>query len=540
MKKRMLSLLLSLCLVGTLFAGMGATAWADGNTITYTMVQGDTVAMVCAGLGIDFAANEEWIMKTNGITDYSKLPVGRVLTLPKPGTVLKWVAPSTSTTASTTAATTPAMTTAAATTTAATSASSVPTITYKLVSGDSLIKVCTALGIDYKANEAWIMAANNISNPNAVAAGLTIILPKPGTTPALSTATANTAAATTAAAATATASSAGLLSGDTVASYLVNYVVKSNDTLFNICQAYGANMNEVQTLNSIKDPARIAIGKNLLIPTKTAPASGSFLKVVAHKVLSGETTLGICTKYNISYEANMALLQSLNPTTNLNFIKTGATLLIPVPASAATTSTATAAVPLTTTTTQTAATGKYYTFNLTGTVNGTYALTVNGQSINSANAGQTVHIVTTPDHGFMLDHVSVVSDTDNSSIQVDSNNNFVMPESNVRVTVVFKQDVSQQPHSVYNSSATQRNVIAMVGGANLTSVEPGQTVKLVLSELPSGTVVSAIYVTTVNPANIAQLTNGGMPTSNFVTVNADYSFVMPTSDVFVTVVLKTT
>ena len=55
MKKRMLSLLLSLCLVGTLFAGMGATAWADGNTITYTMVQGDTVAMVCAGLGIDFA-----------------------------------------------------------------------------------------------------------------------------------------------------------------------------------------------------------------------------------------------------------------------------------------------------------------------------------------------------------------------------------------------------------------------------------------------------------------------------------------------------
>ena len=530
MKKRLFSLLLSLCLIAGLFTAMGANAWADGDTITYTLVQGDTVAKVCADLGINFEANREWIMKTNNISNFTTLAVGRVITLPAPGKILTWVAPAATTTAAP----------AAATTTAA-PAATVPTISYKLVSGDSLIKVCAALGIDYKANEAWIMAANNITNPNAVAAGMTIILPQPGTTPALSTATASTPATTAASAAATSAASVGLLAGDTVSYYLVNYVVQSNDTLFNICRAYGANMDEVQKLNNIRDAARIAIGKNLLIPTKTAPTSGSFLKVVAHKILSGETTLAICTKYNISYEANTALLQSLNPTTNLNFIKAGATILIPVPATAVTANPASAAVPVSTTPSSTTAatTGQYYTLNLTGAVNGTYALTVNGQSINSANAGQTVHVVTTPDHGFMLDRITVVSDTNNTAVQVDSNNNFVMPESNVRVSVVFKQDVSQQPHSVYNSSATQRNVIALVNGVNNTSVEPGQTVRLVLNELPAGTVVDRICVSTVNPLNANQVIQGLLDASTLVTVNADYSFIMPAADVFVTVILKT-
>ena len=454
MKRRMISLLLSLCLVVGLFAAMGATAYADGDTIVYTLVSGDTVAAVCARLGINFAANKDWIVKTNNISDFTKLAVGRTLTLPAPGKVLTYTA----TTAASTATPVAAVATAAATT---------------------------------------------------------------------------------------TTTNAGLLAGDSVSYYLVSYVIRSGDTLFNICRNFNANMDTVQAINGISNAARISVGKTLLIPSSTAPSSGSYTMVVAHKVVSGDTVLNICNKYGISFDSNAATIKQLNNKDNLNVIKVGQTILIPVPAKAVATTTpattptsGTTATSISNTTTTTTA-GQFYTLNPTGAVNGTYSLTVNGQSVNSANAGTSVHVVVTPDHGFKLNSIVVTNAATNAVVPVDGNNNFTMPAANVRVAVSFAVDAAAQPHYIYNSSVTQRNVIALVNGANLTSVEAGQKVNLVVSEIPAGYAVEKIVVSTVNPGSIDQVKNNMIDANYIVSVASDYSFTMPAYNVYVTVLMKT-
>ena len=95
MKKRLLSLLLSLCLVAGLFAGMNTTAYADGETQTYVVTKDDGagVAAICAKLGVNFNANREWIQKTNKLNNAFFITPGMTLTLPAKGQVLKWVEP---------------------------------------------------------------------------------------------------------------------------------------------------------------------------------------------------------------------------------------------------------------------------------------------------------------------------------------------------------------------------------------------------------------------------------------------------------------
>ena len=53
MKKRLFSLLLSLCLVAGLFACMTTTAYADGDTQVYTVKSGDSLSSICGKLGVD-------------------------------------------------------------------------------------------------------------------------------------------------------------------------------------------------------------------------------------------------------------------------------------------------------------------------------------------------------------------------------------------------------------------------------------------------------------------------------------------------------
>ena len=539
MKKRVISLLLCLCLAAGLFAGLGATAYADGDTQTHTVTKDDAkgLADLCARLGVDFEANKDWIRKTNNLNGKYELSIGKVLTLPAAGKVLTYVAP-------TSAASTVGTTTAATTTATTTTTNGVSTFQYTLKSGDFVINICNALGIDFAANQEWIKAANNITNFNNLKVGRVLTLPAPGTTPALSTITttttaANTVAATTLAATTTTGTN--LQAGDTVKYYLVSYVVRSGDTLGNICSYFGASLDTVQALNNIANAARISVGQVLKVPSYTAPSSGSYTAIVAHNVVSGDTVGALCTKYGISYEANAATIKSLNNNANLNVIRVGQTLLFPVPSTVAT------AIGTTTVGTTTAATAtatstignKYYTFNRSNTVNGTYSLTVNGQSVNGASAGQTVHIVAMADYGYKLGAVSVVREGISTAVAVDANNNFVMPAGNVNISVSFVVDEAAQPHLVYNSSVTNKNVIAVVNGVVQTSVAPGQAVRLVLSDLPTGAVVEKIAVSTVNPTDAALVRDNKIEAKDLVSLAADYSFVMPSSNVYVTVLLKT-
>ena len=65
MMKRMLSLLLSLCLMAGLFAGMTTTAYAAGDTQEYVVKSGDNLSTICSKLGVDYAKNKEWIINTH-------------------------------------------------------------------------------------------------------------------------------------------------------------------------------------------------------------------------------------------------------------------------------------------------------------------------------------------------------------------------------------------------------------------------------------------------------------------------------------------
>lgn len=536
MKRRMLSLLLCLCLVASLFVTTGATAFAEEQTQKYTVVLGDTLTAICEKCGVDYNKNLTWILQKNNLKDANALPLGKVLTLPAKGKVY----------------------TASTGSTAAGSTYSVPTQTYTMQNGDAVIKVCDKLGVDFSANEAWIKAANNISSWSAIPVGKVLVLPAKGTKPALSTATpvssgstststpatslAATTTTTTTTATSGTGTTLSLLSGDSVRYYLVNYSVKSGDTLGNICSAYGVDTATVQKLNNIKNAAKIYVGQNLSIPSTVKPTSGSFTAIVQHRVISGETVQIIAGKYGMALDANLSgQIKALNNKDNLNKIQVGEALLLPVKGTVTTTTTTTGttAASTTSTTSSTSASGTmYYTLNKSGSANGTYSLTVNGQAVNGAAADQTVHVVATSDHGYKLSAVTVTKAYNGETVKVDESNNFVMPACDVKITVVFSPDPNAVAHSIKASSgsAAEAQLTFVVNGYTNTTAEPGQTVQIKLSKLSDGYVVDEIYVTTKNGS---YETVKAMGAADKVAVNSDFTFTMPAADAFVTVHVTT-
>lgn len=539
MMKRLLSLLLSFCLVAGLLAAMGATAFADGDTQTYEVKSGDNLSVICSKLGVDYARNKEWIVNTNKLKDPNILEVGQKLTLPAKGKVLKWVDSGTSTTTTTT----PDASAYTINTGPAVTTISVPTISYTLKSGDYVSAVCKKLGIDFAKNDAWIRGANNITSYNNMKVGTVLILPAPGTTPALNTATG---AATTGTAATTiaaiTTTSGGLLAGDTVSYYMYEYIVKSGDTLFNICNSVGANMDTVQKLNGITNPAVLRVGQKLSLTSNAAPNIGSYTRIVAHKVVSGDTVQGICNSYGVNYGKSAAQIKALNNRDNLDAIKVGQTILIPVPGSGAAaggasqsgTSSGTSVI------TNGATGAAYYTLNKTGSLNGTYSLTVNGQSINGASAGQVVHVVATPDHYYKLSKIEVAT-TSGKKVAVDKNNNFVMPACDVKITVTFAPDANATPKTITRSqgSATLEHVSQtyVVNGFEGKQADPGQQVSIILGKPPEGWYISKVCVTTVN-ATTDQILKGTLDSKYYVGLSSNLTFTMPASDVYVTVFIN--
>ena len=225
---------------------------------------------------------------------------------------------------------------------------------------------------------------------------------------------------------------------------------------------------------------------------------------------------------------------------NLDAIKVGQTILIPVAGTGAASGSSQSGTSSGTSVITNGATGAaFYTLNKSGAVGGTYALTVNGQSINGASAGQVVHVVATPDHGNKLSAINVKKVYNNEKVAVDANNNFVMPACDVQVSVSFTTDPNAAAHPIAKSNVCGAvNLTYVVNGYTNSSAEPGQTVTLVLGTLPSGYSIDKVYVTTVNPTAVKSLTDGSIDPKNYVSVSSNLSFAMPASNVFVTILLK--
>ena len=386
MKKRLFATLLSLVLIVALFAAFSGTAFAD-NTFKYTLKNGDTVLKVCMDNKIDFYKFQEWITKTNNITNYSNLKVGQVIILPTAS--VKDVSELTG-----------AATTAPTATTATTITATVP---------------------------------------GSPAATTTTV---PGAT--------TTTTATTAAAAAATSASA--YSGDFVSGYLVNYTLKSGDTIYSVCKKLGidfdANIAKITQLNNIKNYKNLKVGQTIVIPSTFAPETGSYTKIVAHKVVKGDTVLAICNNYGISYGANEAKIKELNNKSNLGAIQVGQVLYIPVPGTAAVNTAAVAATtttpagtttvtPVNTAAATTPVNSNAPTYMIHTSSNGTFVLQVNGANVNTAHVGDKVKIVATPDSGYYVSNVTVAKTNASESVPVASDLSFTMPAYEVTVYVRF-------------------------------------------------------------------------------------------------------
>ena len=82
MKKRVLCMILMVCMIVSLLVGFTVSAAAEAGIVTYTLKDGDTVLKACQKNGIDFYAKQKLIAAINNIVDYRSLPVGFTVKLP--------------------------------------------------------------------------------------------------------------------------------------------------------------------------------------------------------------------------------------------------------------------------------------------------------------------------------------------------------------------------------------------------------------------------------------------------------------------------
>ena len=90
MKKRLISILLTMLMVMSLFSGMSVSAYADDAIDSmyykeYTLVQGDYVLRICQKMGINYYTCKDAIMALNNITSengFRYLSVGTTVKIP--------------------------------------------------------------------------------------------------------------------------------------------------------------------------------------------------------------------------------------------------------------------------------------------------------------------------------------------------------------------------------------------------------------------------------------------------------------------------
>ena len=88
MKKRIISALLTVLMVMSLFTGLSVSAYADDENpqvVEYTLKSGDYVLKLCGIQGINYFTCKDAIIKLNGLkseNDFRFLAVGRVIKLP--------------------------------------------------------------------------------------------------------------------------------------------------------------------------------------------------------------------------------------------------------------------------------------------------------------------------------------------------------------------------------------------------------------------------------------------------------------------------
>ena len=434
MKKRIISMLLTVLMVMSLFSGLTVNAHAatynGANTIEYTMAQGDFVLRICQRLGLNYYTCKPAIMILNNIQDgqWNKLTVGRTLTLPASdydallisngaGTTVynSGAAATTATTSNVTGTATTGTATAVTTSTAA-AAASADTLAYYLVPytmsyGETVSGVCNALGVNFAIFSPFIKQVNNVTNWTKVRAGDTLIIPTP-VAPAVGT----------------------------TCYGVMQHIVASNDTAYGIAASkgvnYSANERLLKVLNQTENLAAIKAGDKFFYPvplTMSVPGTGN----------PGSTTT--------------------------------------------TTTTTTVTDGNGTTTTSTTTTAKLFKLSSgMATSDGTMLFYVDNKPVTAAPAGAKVTVVTDTFDGKAIQSLTV-KQSDGKADFLLSADTFVMPACDVRVDAAVKSGYDINIEANYSGKAS-----ASVGGVSVQAAVKGATV--VVKSTDPNYEISSIYV----------------------------------------------
>lgn len=181
----------------------------SGQSFTYTVAAGDTLASIAA----KFGTVPEAIAQLNNLTDPNALTLGQQLKI-------------------------------AGTQAAGTSGASGGTSTYVVQGGDTLASIARRFG----TTVAQLVQLNNLSNPDILAVGQTLTVSGSG------------------AAAPAPSSDATTAGGAATSGQAKSYVIQSGDTLMKIARKFGVTVQQLQAANKITNPDRIYPGQVLVIP----------------------------------------------------------------------------------------------------------------------------------------------------------------------------------------------------------------------------------------------------------------------------------
>ena len=449
MKKRLISMLLSVLLVVSLFAGYSLSASADTvsyNTMTYRMASGDYVLRICQRLGLNYYVCKDAIMKLNNIKEnqWRFLPVGKLLTLPA-------------------------------------------------TDADAVV-ITTGRGSTATANAA--------------------------TAAATAASTASTTTSTSSSTSTAKKSTADeLISKDTPIWYMIPYTLANGETVSDACASLGISFSKykyaIERVNNIKNWGNIPAGTTLWLASGTAPAPGTNCIIIyRHIMQSGETAYGVVTERGLNYNAAKWLLEIVNEVyPDLASIKAGQRFDYPISTT----------IPLVSANATTAAESKDTKYKLTSGIDtgaATVEFFVNNARVTEAKAGDTVRFDINAKNGRALKSV-VLKYANGQADLLLSSFSFVMPKCDVRLDAEF-----QTGHKIELKCNYADKVVTLVNGVAVNGAAKGAAV--MLSCIDPALTFDEVYVN--------YMTTSGLKREALT--NIDNGFIMPDADVTIEIALK--
>lgn len=424
MKKRIISALLTVLMVMSLFTGLSVSAYADDENpqvVEYTLKSGDYVLKLCGIQGINYFTCKDAIIKLNGLkseNDFRFLAVGRVIKLPATDAAALAIISSGSTGSTGSTGSSGA---AAGTVSAAKGSDTVAyyLIPYTIQRGETVAGICNSLGISFSNYADQIMKLNNISSWNKVAAGKTLLLPSPKA-PAVGT----------------------------TCYQVVAHKIGSGETAYNMAASYGVDYGQntklLQALNNTGNLAKVKAGSTFYIPVATTITASSTGNTGSTGNSGNSGNTGSSGNNNNSGNNNSGNNNSGNNSS----------------------------------------TKKYSITPNINTAYGTMTFYVNNATVSSAAAGDTVTVDVNTTDGKAISSL-VVKHADGSADVKLEGNTFIMPGCNVRVDAEIQSgydiDIESNYPTITAAAVSGVSASSASQGANvkIVSTDPGYMVESV-------------------------------------------------------------